>query len=69
MKRGFFWNLFKNASFQDAIQNGERGDGKIDPYAVAGAAHGLKGDLSDSDMAGLGAMLGAMGAFDDDEDE
>lgn len=43
-----------------------RADGKPDPYQAAGIAYGLKGDLSAAEMADLGAMLGAMGAFDDD---
>lgn len=40
---------------------------KIDPYAAAGAAYGM-GLIDDKeDLIKLGGMLGAMGAFDDDD--
>ena len=40
---------------------------KIDPYAAAGAAYGM-GLIDDTeDLIKLGGMLGAMGAFDDDD--
>lgn len=42
---------------------------KIDPYAATGAAFGL-GLIDDTeDLIKLGGVLGAMGAFDDDEDD
>ena len=40
---------------------------KIDPYAAAGAAYGM-GLIDDTeDLIKLGGVLGAMGAFDDDD--
>ena len=41
---------------------------KIDPYAAAGVAHGMGKLNTTEDMIQLGGMLGAMGAFDDNED-
>lgn len=42
---------------------------KIDPYAAAGAAYGM-GLIDDTeDLIKLGGMLGAMGAFDDDNND
>ena len=42
---------------------------KIDPYAATGAAFGL-GMINDTeDLIKFGGVLGAMGAFDDDDDD
>ncbi|MDO5144341.1 MAG: hypothetical protein Q4E72_07015 [bacterium] len=42
---------------------------KIDPYAAAGVAFGLGKLESTEDILELGGMLGAMGAFDSDEED
>ena len=48
-------------------QNKGGGKTKIGPYAAAGAAYGM-GLIDDTeDLIKLGGMLGAMGAFDDDD--
>ena len=40
--------------------------GRIDPYKAAGIAFGLGKLNTLSDMASFGALLGAIGAFDDE---
>lgn len=44
-------------------------NGKVDPHKAAGIAWGMKGSMSNEDIADLGATLGAMGAFDDDNSD
>ena len=46
----------------------EDDNGKVDPYKAAGIAWGIKGDMSADETARFGAMLGAIGAFDDNGD-
>ena len=45
---------------------GRKDSNKPDPYKAAGIAYGLKSNLSGKDVADLGAALGSMGAFDDE---
>lgn len=49
-----------------AVQASKEENGKPDPYKAAGMLYDAKGTLSDSDLAELGTILGAEGAFDDD---
>ena len=67
MGKGFFESLIESAALYSAVQASKCADGKPDPYKAAGMVFGAKGDLSNSDIAELGAILGAEGAFDDDD--
>lgn len=49
-------------------KRGGRRKNKIDPYAAAGVAMGMGKLNSTEDVLRLGGFLGAMGAFDDDND-
>lgn len=42
---------------------------KIDPYAAAGAAYGMGLINNTEDLIKLGGMLGAVGAFDDENND
>lgn len=63
---GLLKDMERNAAFTAAINASRGPDGKPDPYKAAGIAAG-RGYTSLSDTAQLGAMLGAAGAFDDDD--
>lgn len=65
---GFFDNLIKNIALQGCVEASRDENGKPDPYKAAGMAAGL-GHYSLDDCARLGGMLGAQGAFDDDEND
>lgn len=71
-EKGFFDSLIedlqKNMDCQLAIELSKDKDGKPDPYKAAGMAAGM-GHSSFSDTMMLGAMLGAQGAFDDDDSD
>ncbi len=49
-------------------KRGSKKKNKIDPYAAAGIAMGMGKLNSTEDVIRLGGFLGAMGAFDDDND-
>lgn len=63
---GFLDDLGKNLSFQAMIEASKDKNGKPDPWKAAGMAAGM--GLDPSQIADLGAMLGAQGAFDEDDD-
>ena len=63
---GFLDDLGKSLSFQAMIEASKDKNGKPDPWKVAGMAAGM--GLDPSQLAGLGAMLGAQGGFDEDAD-
>ncbi len=65
MSKGLFERLLEGVVMNAAIQASKDSTGKPDPYKAAGMLFGAKGTLSDSDMAELGTILGAEGAFDD----
>ncbi len=65
MGKGLLERLLEGAVMNVAIQASKDSTGKPDPYKAAGMLFGAKGTLSDSDMAELGTILGAEGAFDD----
>ena len=62
---GFFEELAKNIALAGAVEASKDKNGKPDPYEAAGMAMGM-GNFSFEDQMRLGAMLGAQGAFDDD---
>ena len=64
---GFFDDLRKNAAYQGMIEASKDKNGKPDKWKVAGMAAGM--GLKPSQLADLGAMLGAQGGFDDDKDK
>ena len=64
---GFFDDLGDTFAMQAMIEASKNKKGKPDPWAAAGMAAGF--GLDPSQFATLGAMLGAQGAFDEDEDE
>lgn len=66
--KSFFDSLVQSAMAYSAAQASKGSNGRPDPYMASGMAFGVHGDLSDSDLAELGAMLGAQGAFDDNND-
>ena len=67
--------MSKNSTLWNAFMSGMAAgkNGKTNPWAASGAAMGMslaKGeDWSFADTCRLGAMLGAAGAFDDDEED
>lgn len=65
MGKGFLESLIGTFVAHAAVQASKDANGKPDSYKAAGILYGAKGSLSDSDMAEVGAMLGAEGAFDD----
>ena len=50
------------------LKNGTKHSKKIDPYAATGAAMGMGLIKDTDDLIKLGGVLGAMGAFDSDDD-
>ena len=65
MGKGLLESLFEGIAMNAAIQASKDENGKPDLYKAAGLIYGAKGNLSHSDIAELGAVLGAEGAFDD----
>ena len=65
MSKGFLESLFEGMIMNAAVQASKDANGKPDPYIAAGLLFGTKRTLSDSDIAELGTVLGAEGAFDD----
>lgn len=65
MSKGFLESLLEGMIMNAAVQASKDANGKPDPYKAAGMLYGAKGTLSDSDLAELGTVLGAEGAFDD----
>lgn len=65
MSKGLLESLIEGIVMNAAVQASKDANGKPDPYKAAGLLFGAKGSLSDSDLAELGAVLGAEGAFDD----
>lgn len=65
MSMGFIESLLEGMIMNAAVQASKDANGKPDPYKAAGMLFGAKGSLSDSDLAELGTILGAEGAFDD----
>ena len=63
---GFLDDLGNSLSFQAMIEASKDKSGKPDPWKVAGMAAGM--GLDPSQLAGLGAMLGAQGVFDKNND-
>lgn len=63
-KKSFLEDLTDYFALQHAVEVSKGPDGKPDPYKAAGIAWGLKGNLSLSNIADLGSLLGAQGAFD-----
>ena len=64
---GFFDDLGKSITYQGMIEASKDKNGKPDKWKVAGMAAGM--GLNSSQLATLGAMLGAQGGFDDDKDK
>lgn len=64
---GFLDDLGQGLSYQAMIEASRNRKGKPDPWKVAGMAAGF--GLDPSQLADLGALLGAQGAFDDDDDD
>ena len=64
---GFFDDLIRDIEFMGAIEMSRNSKGKPDPCKAAGIAFGMRDELSLSDTALLGAMLGSQCAFDDDK--
>lgn len=69
-EKGFFDGLVddfcRDLELKAAIEASRDENGNVDKWAATGAAFGL-GHTSDDDIAMLGAMLGAEGAFDPDK--
>ncbi len=66
---GFLEDLIKHFVKIAAVEASKDAKGKPDPYKAAGIYAGLHGDMSLDDMASLGSLLGAQGAFDDTPSE
>ena len=64
---GFFDDLGQTLAMQAMIEASKNKKGKPDPWAAAGMAAGF--GMDPSQMAELGAMLGAQGAFDEENEE
>ena len=64
---GFFDDLGKSMTYQAMIKASKDKNGKPDRWKVAGMAAGM--GLNSSQLANLGAMLGAQGGFDDKDDK
>ena len=64
---GFFDDLGKSLTYQGMIEASKDKNGKPDKWKVAGMAAGM--GLNSSQLANLGAMLGAQGGFDDDKEK
>lgn len=65
MGKGLLESLFEGIVMNAAVQASKDACGKPDPYKAAGMLYGAKGSLSDSELAELGTILGAEGAFND----
>ena len=65
---GLLDDLERDARFRAAINASKDSTGKPDPYKAAGIVMGMGHGYSLHDVATLGAILGAEGAFDDKED-
>ena len=69
-EQGFFdWlveDIAKEAEMRNVIRASRDEQGKVDKWKATGIAMGL-GHTSDYDMAMLSGLLGAEGAFDDDD--
>ena len=65
MSKGFIESLLEGFVMNAAVQASKDENGKPDPYKAAGMLFGANGTLSGSDLAELGNILGAEGAFDD----
>lgn len=70
-EKGFFDGLVEDFAasleMKAAIEDSRDENGKVDKWKATGLAMGL-GHTSDDDIAMMGALLGAEGAFDDEED-
>ena len=70
--KGFLESLFDDLSkdiVKHAVTEMARDKkGKVDPFAAAGIAYGLKGHLSDTDLEKLGRTIGAKGGFDSEDE-
>jgi hypothetical protein len=70
--KGFLESLFDDLAEElvyHAVTEMARDEkGKVDPFAAAGIAYGLKGDLSDLDLEKLGRTIGAKGGFDSEDE-
>ena len=64
---GFFDDLGSALSMQGMIETGKDDKGKPDPWAVGGMAAGM--GMDPSQLATLGALIGAQGGFDKKKDE
>lgn len=64
---GFYDDLSNSVAYQGMIEASKDKNGKPDKWKVAGMAVGM--GLNSSQLADLGAMLGAQGGFDDDKDK
>lgn len=66
--KGFFESLFdsfaKDFINYTVTEMARDKNGKVDPFASAGIAYGMKGRLSNSDLEKLGRTIGAKGGFD-----
>ncbi len=69
-EKGFFDGLVEDFAtsleMKAAIEASRNENGKVDKWKATGIAMGL-GHTSDDDIAMMGAMLGAEGAFDEDD--
>lgn len=61
MSDGFLESLLRDVMI---IEMSRDSSGMINPFAAAGMAYGLGGDLSGSDLARLGTLIGIKGGFD-----
>lgn len=64
MGKGLLESLFEGIVMNAAVQASKDASGKPDPYKAAGMLYGAKGSLTDSELAELGMILDAEGAFD-----
>lgn len=65
MSKGLLESLLEGVAMNAAVQASKDANGKPNPYKAAGMLYGAKGTLTDSDLAELGTILGAEGAFDE----
>lgn len=66
MAKGFLESIIEAICLGSIIEASKDKNGKPDPYKAAGIVYG-SGMLDNSNTGSFGAMLGAMGAFDDDD--
>ena len=66
--KGLFESLFdsfaKDFVYYTVTVMARDKNGKVDPFATAGIAYGMKGYLSNADLEKLGRTIGAKGGFD-----